>query len=378
MATNEKKTVQKATVKKAVKQAPAKKIAKAATKKAATKKAEPKKAAKKDVKKATKKAAKAVVKTAVQKKAVQKAAPGKKPVAAPQKTLKKIGSAPIVMAGRKTLEELEAEKKIEIRKELARKPHAGYPTDSKAMFNVEARKFELEQPSEQAPRSYAPPRELDSFYGDTCIYALVRDPEWLYVYWEIANDTRAQFGIEYGRHSKHLALRWHDITDLAEFNGFNAHKYFDVDVTDDISAWYQRMPEAKRVWCVDFGIKEPDGSFTLVCRSHHAPTPPMEMASDELPLDWVFVDPADPRRIFRIPAGASIREILKAANIAEELLRRLRLPAGLSLEEKRRFYENLVGQELSSYLLAQPGGAPSADLSSWILTQRVSGSERKR
>ncbi|MFP4580488.1 MAG: DUF4912 domain-containing protein, partial [Candidatus Sumerlaeia bacterium] len=304
-------------------------------------------------------------KTAVKKKGPKKT--GKKVVA---RTAQK---APEAAVGRVDAEKLKKEGGVILRGE-----RSAYPTDNTELFEIESKKFDLEaKEGRPEPQEFVgPPRELDPYYGETGIYVLVRDPEWVYVYWEISGNVREQYGIPYGHHNKHLVLRFHDITDLEYFDGSNAHQSFDVDITDDVSAWYQHMPKSNRVWCAEFGIKE-EGGFTVICRSHNVHIPPLEMAPEDLPLEWVFVDPGNPQRIFRIPAGASIREILGSANIAEEILKRLRLPKGMTLEEKRKYYESLVGQELSSYLLSQPPGAPSADLSSWILTQRQEGSEFK-
>lgn len=150
-------------------------------------------------------------------------------------------------------------------------------------------------------------RELPQGYGDTKIVAMVRDPYWLYLYWEINHDKRREL-TEIGTNSRQMVLRAHDVTGLG-FNGFNAHSHFDIPVNDFTNNWYVQLPASDRAWCVDLGVLAPDGSFILIARSNTVATPRDTISSrtdDEarwVPTDENFTE------MYRISGGYKIGEL---------------------------------------------------------------------
>jgi hypothetical protein len=114
-------------------------------------------------------------------------------------------------------------------------------------------------------------RELPKGYGDTKIVAMVRDPHWVFVYWEINHEKR-QILAKMGLGTDRLVLRAYDITGVA-FDGFNANSFLDIEVSDDTDNWYVRLPSSSRTWCIDLGVIANDGSFVLVARSNTVVTP---------------------------------------------------------------------------------------------------------
>lgn len=145
------------------------------------------------------------------------------------------------------------------------------------------------------PTTYMPPREwereeLPSRYGDNKIVVLVRDPLWLFAYWEISDDRKSQIEREaqatWGNLRK--ALRVYDVTDII-FNGTNANKSFDIDLTSDASNWYINIGEPNRSWCVDLGVIASDGRFVLIARSNVVTTP-RDRASDIVDEEWMTLE----------------------------------------------------------------------------------------
>lgn len=111
-------------------------------------------------------------------------------------------------------------------------------------------------------------------YGDNRIVLMVRDPEWLFAYWEIQKDAMDSVLNMLGNmaHSAKLALRVYDVTDII-FDGNNAHKYYDIEVTGGARNWYIHVGEPDRSFCVDIGFLAPDGTFHTLCRSNVVRTP---------------------------------------------------------------------------------------------------------
>ncbi len=137
---------------------------------------------------------------------------------------------------------------------------------------VERAKFEL-VPLPPPQESCYPP-ELPVAYGETRITVMVRDPFWAFAYWEIEpkrlEDLKCAMGKEAAE--AQMILRVYDITGI-EFNGVNAHRYFDLEITNMANNWYINVGAPDRTFCVDLGLKTKTGRFFLLARSNTIQTP---------------------------------------------------------------------------------------------------------
>lgn len=173
------------------------------------------------------------------------------------------------------------------------------------------------------PSAYMPPRqwereELPSAYGETRIVIMVRDPHWLFAYWEITDARKMDIEREAraGWGDLRKVLRVYDVTDI-EFNGTNAHKHFDIDITSETGNWYIRVGEANRSWCVDLGVITADGRFIVIARSNVVVTP-REGASDVIDEEWMSIE-EEFLKLYGLwggfagasPGKAQIRKLLK-------------------------------------------------------------------
>lgn len=127
----------------------------------------------------------------------------------------------------------------------------------------------------EAVAVYAPtiPEPPDS-YGDNRIVLMVRDPEWLFTYWEIRKEIMNNVLNTFGSlaHSAKIVLRVYDVTDII-FDGNNAHKYFTIEVSGGARSWYIHVGEPNRSFCVDIGFLTPNGTFRILSRSNTVRTP---------------------------------------------------------------------------------------------------------
>jgi len=116
--------------------------------------------------------------------------------------------------------------------------------------------------------------ELPSGYDQDKIILQVRDPRWLHTYWELRGQTieglKSKFGAEFYRAKK--VLRVYDVTQII-FNGFNAHRFFDIQINDFANSWYIDTAGPGRAWCVDLGLMFADGRFITILRSNVVQTP---------------------------------------------------------------------------------------------------------
>jgi hypothetical protein len=132
-------------------------------------------------------------------------------------------------------------------------------------------------------------QELPGKYGRDEITLMVRDPSWLYTWWEVADSTVARFEAEF-KSDFWLAkkvLRIYDVTSV-DFNGSNAYRYFDVEVGTFVGNWYVETAPG-RLWCVDIGLLFPDGRFVTILRSNIVGTP-LDGPSTVTDEEWMIPD----------------------------------------------------------------------------------------
>lgn len=125
-------------------------------------------------------------------------------------------------------------------------------------------------------------------YGDNKIVLLVRDPWWVFTYWEIRKDKEDEVVnkiISSGDSPEKSILRVYDVTDL-NFNGKNAHSFFDIELKGLANSWYLNVGVPGRSWVVDIGIVTKRGEFHLLARSNAVKTPNFGM-SDQLDAEWM-------------------------------------------------------------------------------------------
>ncbi|MFA5275839.1 MAG: DUF4912 domain-containing protein [Candidatus Omnitrophota bacterium] len=132
--------------------------------------------------------------------------------------------------------------------------------------------------------------ELPFKYGLDKITLMVRDPSWLYLWWEVKDSTVAGFERKFKDifWQAKKVLRVYDVTGI-DFNGRNAHRYFDIEVGTFIGSWFIEIGGSGRSWCVDLGLLFPDGKFVTILRSNIVGTP-LDRPSEVLDEEWMIPD----------------------------------------------------------------------------------------
>ncbi|MFA5928194.1 MAG: DUF4912 domain-containing protein [Candidatus Margulisiibacteriota bacterium] len=141
-------------------------------------------------------------------------------------------------------------------------------------------------------QSFPPQRwELPARYGDTGISLLIRDPFWIHSFWEVSDATFNSIRESAGKSvfiDGAMILRVYDVSDI-DFNGNNAHSYFDINVGYEASSWYIHLPSSNRAYCADLGVMTPDGRFILIARSNIVSVP-RHTVSEVLDEQWMAVE----------------------------------------------------------------------------------------
>lgn len=198
-------------------------------------------------------------------------------------------------------------------------------------------------------------------YGDNKIVILIRDPWWLFAYWEIRHDKEEDIVRKIrsdGDDPLKSVLRIYDVTDI-NFNGRNANSSFDIDLKGLANNWYINVGSPDRSWLVDIGIVTKKGSFYVLARSNTVKTPRYGM-SDKLDAEWMMPE-EDYWKMFGLSGGFGIgkgslevREMFKKR--LEEQISSAQISSAASFYRKpqeRKFWL-VVNTELIVYGATEP------------------------
>jgi len=139
-----------------------------------------------------------------------------------------------------------------------------------------------------------PKDEIPWSYGMTRITALARDPDWLYVYWELTEDAVASARARLGKGGEDAwcCLRVYDTTGKV-FDGTNANSYFDIAVDRNAREWFLHIGRPTSVHYVEIGLKSREGFFQYVARSGRAESP-RKSPSKDMTVEWMTVETQGP------------------------------------------------------------------------------------
>jgi hypothetical protein len=114
--------------------------------------------------------------------------------------------------------------------------------------------------------------ELPLGYGENKIVLQVRDPWWLHAYWEVTAQTFDRLREKLGNVSAKTVLRVYDVSHII-FDGKNAHRFFDLEISPQANNWYIDVGGPGRSWIVDLGLRLANGEFIKIVRSNPVSTP---------------------------------------------------------------------------------------------------------
>lgn len=130
-------------------------------------------------------------------------------------------------------------------------------------------------------------------YGDDRIVLMVKDPSWLFAYWEIQAGTeraaRAQL-LPHEVAGLSSILRVYDVTGV-DFPTQPAHRAFDISLSGLATNWYIPTDAPSRSFVVDLGLLANTGRFLLLARSNQVTTPRFG-PSDVIDEAWMTTDEA--------------------------------------------------------------------------------------
>ncbi len=129
-------------------------------------------------------------------------------------------------------------------------------------------------------------------YGKDRITLMVRDPNWIFAYWEISAAKQQEFSSNFGQdawNNSRSVLRVYDITGVESFNGMNANDFTDISIGEYVDNWHIDMERPNSTFCVDLGRLFLDGTFITLLRSNIVQTPGIAV-SNLLDEEWMWIE----------------------------------------------------------------------------------------
>ena len=230
---------------------------------------------------------------------------------------------PIKKAPAKKKEEKEGKKRVSFLARIVRRPRNVKQTvPPSAELEKETMEEAVEEskyyigPTVQTFESRTEEFVFPQTYNDTKIVLLVRDPHWVFTYWEISqqkrDEVRQKLGDEEFKSSRET-LRVYDT---------KTWQYFDIEVPGGALNWYIRVPAPNCSYCVDIGYKTRDGRFIAVARSNVVTTP-LDKMSDMIDEEWMI---PDWEKIYALSGGFGIGR--GSLEIQELIKKRFELESG--------------------------------------------------
>jgi uncharacterized protein len=180
------------------------------------------------------------------------------------------------------------------------------------------------------PLTIMPPRALDHACVKDRIVAVVRDPFWLQVCWELSRSTyaRAQAALGQEWHTARPILRLMDVTSEDTTSAAERHVR-DIEVHGGVNTWYIDVVAPPRSFRVDVGYLARRGKFFVLARSNVVTTPKAGV-SDMMDEHWVGAQ-AHYQKLYNQSGGQSATA--PPSDLRDLFEERLRRPMhGLSLQ----------------------------------------------
>ncbi len=168
-----------------------------------------------------------------------------------------------------------------VEKQAAAKPAPGSAADDRS---IRQKAMEGKYQLTTGPVTMPPVESMDipDSYDKTRIAMMVRDPYWLFTYWEISRES-------FGELERSLGSRWSGCRlVLRVYDRTAGEGYFDIETGYHSRSWYINVSPA-RLYQTAIGIMTPEGKFIEIASSNISGTPRVSV-SDLVDDKWIVPD----------------------------------------------------------------------------------------
>lgn len=172
-------------------------------------------------------------------------------------------------------------------------------------------------------------RQLPERYHQDRLTLMVRDPWWIFAYWEVTEGRETYVMNQLRREGlsrEKTVIRVYDITDTTIEK---AHSFFDIELHFIANNWYIDVGKPGRSWIAEVGIRAHGGRFFPLVRSNVVKTPPHGI-SDVLDEEWMMPD----EMFFRLFGDLSLLQQKGGSMDIRKLLEKYFKPASSETSSK--------------------------------------------
>lgn len=119
-------------------------------------------------------------------------------------------------------------------------------------------------------------------YGKDALVLMVRDPWWVYAYWEITPSREGEVLARAGSRAVRVLRVYRHETPQDTY-------FFDIETGVFADNWYVDVGEPDRLWSAEIGLRADNGRFHSFLRSNVVRTPRCGV-SDEIDPEWNLPD----------------------------------------------------------------------------------------
>ncbi|OGO81020.1 MAG: hypothetical protein A2Y21_07695 [Clostridiales bacterium GWC2_40_7] len=123
--------------------------------------------------------------------------------------------------------------------------------------------------------------DLPLEYEQDCINLLVRDPHWVYVYWDISKSRKDLLVREFGNEFMSKSVPVLKITNISK------NQSFFVRINEFSTDWYVNVADTNCIYVAEIGRKVTDNFFISILNSNSVLTPGDSVSNDSFAY---FVD----------------------------------------------------------------------------------------
>ncbi|CCQ89567.1 hypothetical protein NITGR_130033 [Nitrospina gracilis 3/211] len=127
--------------------------------------------------------------------------------------------------------------------------------------------------------------DLPAGYGDHRLVMMVRDPYWVYCYWELQPQYIEEALSRLGRQAHEV--RW--VIRIHSQGGQAGTDHFDTEIDTRARSWYIHLAPPGATFTAEIGIRDSDGRYAAVARSNSV-TLPMDRPSSNMDEQWMLSD----------------------------------------------------------------------------------------
>ncbi|MBF0479808.1 MAG: DUF4912 domain-containing protein [Candidatus Omnitrophica bacterium] len=192
---------------------------------------------------------------------------------------------------------------------------------------------------------------LPEQYETTSLTLIVRDPFWIYVYWNVSQASLQNIRSAMGDHqffnAKYI-LRMYDVS-LINFDGHNANNSFDVEVNSAARDTYINLWADGVSYCADLGLMNDQGNFFVLSRSNFVTTQRAGL-SGHTDSAWMNVENGDPANAYILEKAGRIqksdrkiryKELDPDKQLSPALARKAYLRETLTEDDIREYYSKM-------------------------------------